>query len=125
MTKNNLLKDFFEGNLKLWKSFWLVGFGHSLFLFFLIPIFERVIFRNKEIYSFVQINQDTVRLPDFTKFSFLSKLIVILSIFYITIGIWRSCEKYNGSLFWIIITFLYLSFNNILPAIYLTLNLLN
>ena len=123
MTINNLLKDFFEGKIKLWKAFWLVGLVHSFALFFIIPIFEKNILNNSEIYVFVQINQETFELPDFTKLSFISKLLVILSTLYVTIGIWRSCEKYNGSLFWIIIVFIYLSFNNIIPTIYLVLYL--
>ena len=25
MTNTNIIKDFFEGKIKLWKSYWLVG----------------------------------------------------------------------------------------------------
>ena len=118
-----LILNFYKGKIKLWKSFWLIGLGHSIFLLFFIPKFEIAIFNNSNIYSLVYINQDTIQLPDFTKLSFLSKLIVILSTIYITVGIWRSCESYNGNLFWIVVTFFYLSFNNILPIFYLILTL--
>ena len=123
MINSNLITDFFYGKVKLWKSFWLVGFGHSLSLFFFIPIFEKIILKNTEIYSFIEINQEFFQFPDFSKLSLLSKLIVILSTLYVTVGIWRSSEKYKGSFFWIVVTFFYLSFNNILPSIYLTLSL--
>ena len=123
MNKTNLLKNFFEGKIKLWISFWIIGFGHSIVLFFFIPMIEKFIFNNSEVYGLIQINQETFQLPDFTRISFLSKLIVILSTTYVTIGIWRSSENYNGSLFWIVITFIYLALNNIIPIIVLTLNL--
>ena len=123
MTNTNIIKDFFEGKIKLWKSFWIVGFGHQIILFYLIPVFEKIIFNNSEIYGYIQFSQDTFQIPDFTRISFLTKLIVILSTIYVTIGIWRSGENYNGSFFWIIVTFIYLSFFNIIPIIVLTFNL--
>ena len=123
MTNTNIIKDFFEGKIKLWKSFWIIGFGHQILLFYLIPVFEKVIFNNLEIYGYIQFSQETFQIPDFTRISFLTKLIVILSTIYVTIGIWRSSENYNGNLFWIVLTFIYLSFNNIIPTIILTLNL--
>ena len=123
MINSILIKNFFDGKIKLWKSFWLVGVGHSLFLFFLLPIIEKIIFSNDNIYSYVEIEQSTLQLPNFVKLSFFSRLILIISTIFITVGIWRASENYNGSLFWIILTFIYLTFNNILPTIYLILNL--
>ena len=81
------------------------------------------IFNNSEIYGYIQFSQDTFQIPDFTRISFLTKLIVILSTIYVTIGIWRSSENYIGSFFWIIVTFIYLSFFNIIPIIFLTFKL--
>ena len=123
MNNSNLIKDFFEGRIKLWKSFWLVGVGHSLILFFLLPILERVLFNNNNIYSYIEIEQNILQLPNFVQLSLFSRLIIILSTIFITVGIWRSSENYSGSLFWITLTFIYLCFNNILPTIYLTLNI--
>ena len=99
MTNTNIIKDFFEGKIKLWKSFWIVGFGHQIILLYLIPFFEKIIFNNSEIYGYIQFSQDTFQIPDFTRISFLTKLIVILSTVYVTIGIWRSSENYIGSFF--------------------------
>ena len=123
MTNTNIIKDFFEGKVKLWKSFWIVGFGHQILLFYLIPFFEKVIFNNLEIYGYIQLSQEAIQIPDFTRISFLTKIIVILSTVYVTIGIWRAGENYSGSFFWIIVTFVYLSFFNIIPIIILTFNL--
>ena len=123
MMSSLVIKDFFDGKVKLWKSFWVVGVGHSLSLFFLLPILERILFNNQNIYSYVEIEQNTLQLPNFIQLSLFSKLIIILSTIFITVGIWRSSENYKGSLFWITLTFIYLCFNNILPTIYLTLNL--
>ena len=118
-----IINDFWNGKIKLWKSFWLVGIGHSLSLFFLLPILERILFNNQNIYTYVEIEENILQLPNFIELSIFSRLIIILSTIFITIGIWKSGENYKGSLFWITLTFIYLSFNNILPTIYLTLNL--
>ena len=118
-----IINDFWNGKIKLWKSFWLVGIGHSVSLFFLLPILERILFNNQNIYTYVEIEENILQLPNFIELSIFSRLIIILSTIFITIGIWKSGENYKGSLFWITLTFIYLSFNNILPTIYLTLNL--
>ena len=103
MVKNIVIRDFFEGKVKLWKSYWLVGeLLNALFIF--------VIF-NIEIYLFKN-NQFTNALPflDFSNFSFLSKLLLIIWTLFITIAIWRSAENYKGSIVWILATFLFLSY---------------
>ena len=103
MVKNILIRDFFEGKVKLWKSYWLVGeLLNALFIF--------VIF-NIEIYLFKN-NQFTNALPflDFSNFSFLSKISIIIWTIFITVGIWRSAENYKGNIFWLILTLLILSY---------------
>ncbi|MDC1060494.1 hypothetical protein OAQ43_03295, partial [Alphaproteobacteria bacterium] len=47
---------------------------------------------------------------DFSNFTFLSKVILIFWTTFITIGIWRSAENYNGNIIWVILTFLFLSY---------------
>ena len=39
-----------------------------------------------------------------------SKIVLIIWTLFITIGIWRSAENYNGNVIWIIATFLFLSY---------------
>ncbi len=123
MISNILIKNFFEGKIQLWKSFWLVGISHSIALFLFIPMFDKILFSNSEIYTYIEIEQNSIQLPNFIKLSLFSKLITILSTCFVTIGIWRATENYEGALFWIILSFLYLVFNNILPTIYLTLSI--
>ena len=100
---NNIFKKFFKGKITLWKSYWLVG--ELLNAIFIILIF------NIEIYLFGN-NQFTSNLPflDFNNFSLLSKFSLIIWTTFITIGIWRSAENYNGSIIWVIATFIFLSY---------------
>ena len=99
----NLINRFWKGEITLWRSYWLIG--ELLNALFILIIF------NLEIYIFGN-NQFTSSLPflDFSNFSFISKLILILWTVFISIGIWRSAENYNGSIIWIIATFIFISY---------------
>ena len=97
-----LISKFWKGEVTLWKSYWLVG---ELFnALFILAIF------NFEIY-FLD-NQFSTSLPfiNFNNFNFISKLVLITWTIFITVGIWRSAEKYKGSIIWIICTLLFLSY---------------
>ena len=98
-----IIINFWNGKITLWRSYWLVG--ELLNAIFILLIF------NLEIYIFGN-NQFTSSLPflDFSNFSLLSKLILVLWTVFLTIGIWRSAENYNGSIIWIIATFIFLSY---------------
>ena len=98
-----LIIRFWRGNITLWRSYWLVG--ELLNALFILVVF------NFEIYIFGN-NQFLSLLPflNFSSFSFLSKLTLIIWTIFITIGIWRSAENYTGSIIWIIGTFLFLSY---------------
>ena len=98
-----IISRFWRGKITLWKSYWLVG--ELLNALFILIIF------NIEIYMFGN-NKFTNSLPflDFSNFSLLSKLILIIWTFFITIGIWRSAEDYKGNIFWILATFIFLSY---------------
>ena len=99
----NLIKRFWRGEIALWRSYWLVGE-------LLNSLFVLIIF-NFEIYIFGN-NQFSNSLPflDFSNFSFFSKLAVITWTIFITVGIWRSAENYKGSIIWILLTFMFLSY---------------
>ena len=99
----NFIKRFWFGEISLWRSYWLVG--ELLNALFILAIF------NFEIYLFGN-NQFSNSLPflDFSNFSFLSKITLIIWTVFITVGIWRSAENYKGSIFWVIATFLFLSY---------------
>ena len=100
---NLLIKNFWNGNLTLWKSYWLIG--ELLNGLLILAVF------NLEIYIFGN-DQFSNSLPflDFSNFSLLSKFIIFFWTFFITIGIWRSAENYKGSILWILATFVFLSY---------------
>ena len=95
--------SFWQGNIDLWRSYWLIG--ELLNALFILLIF------NVEIYIFDN-NKFTSSLPflDSSNFSVISKLLIILWTSFITVGIWRSAENYRGSIIWIVVTFLFLSY---------------
>ena len=103
MTKVNVVKDFFEGKVKLWKSYWLVG--EILNGIVLIIIF------NLEVYFFNS-NSTVSQIPflDFSNFTLLSKVIIFLWTIFISVGIWRSAENYKGNIIWIILTFIVIAY---------------
>tara|TARA_Y100000817_G_C16382208_1_gene335234 strand:+ start:179 stop:517 length:339 start_codon:yes stop_codon:yes gene_type:complete len=98
-----IISRFWSGKITLWRSYWLIG--ELLNAIFILIIF------NLEIYLFGN-NQFIGSLPflDFSNFSLLSKLVFVLWTFFLTIGIWRSAENYNGSIIWVIATFIFLSY---------------
>lgn len=99
----NLINKFWLGEIKLWRSYWLVG--ELLNALLILALF------NFEIYFFSN-NQFASSLPflDFSNFSFLSKLILIVWTIFITVGIWRAAENYSGNMIWIIVTLIFLSY---------------
>ena len=98
-----IISKFWRGEITLWRSYWLIG--ELLNALFILIIF------NLEIYIFGN-DQFTNFLPflDFSNFSFISKLILIAWTSFISIGIWRSAENYNGSIIWIIATFIFIAY---------------
>ena len=98
-----IINNFWNGKITLWRSYWLVGELLNALFILAVNYIEIYIFRN---------NQFSNSLPflDFSNFSFLSKISLIIWTIFITVGIWRSAEKYRGSIVWIIATFLFLSY---------------
>ena len=103
MTNVNVVKDFIEGKVKLWKSYWLVG--ELLNGVVLLIIF------NLEIYFFNS-NSTVSQIPflDFSNFTLLSKIIIFLWTIFVSVGIWRSAENYKGNIIWIILTFIVIAY---------------
>tara|TARA_A100000164_G_scaffold330342_1_gene318736 strand:- start:135 stop:479 length:345 start_codon:yes stop_codon:yes gene_type:complete len=103
MINSILIKHFFEGRVKLWKSYWLVG--ELLNGLVLLIIF------NLEIYFFNN-NSSVSQIPflNFTNLTFISKIIIFIWTIFISIGIWRSAERYRGSIIWIILTFIIVAY---------------
>ena len=115
-----LIKRFWLGEITLWRSYWLVGELLNALFILAIFNFEIYLFGNNQVAS-------SLLFLDFSNFSLLSKLILIIWTVFITVGIWRSAENYNGnflfnlinvvfgsnikgSFFWITITLIFLSY---------------
>jgi len=98
-----IINNFWNGKITLWRSYWLVG--ELLNALFILAIF------NFEIYLYGN-NQFSNSLPflNFSNFSYLSKILLIIWTIFITVGIWRAAENYRGSIIWIIVTFIFLSY---------------
>jgi len=103
MINTSKIKDFFEGKVKLWKSYWLVG--ELLNGIVLLIIF------NLEIYFF-NTNSSVSQIPflNFTNLNLISKFVIFVWTIFISIGIWRSAENYKGNVFWIVLTFVIVSY---------------
>ena len=95
----NVINNFWEGRIKLWKSYWLVG--ELLNGLLLLVIF------NLEIHIFNSGNSiSQIPFLDFGNLTLFSKIVIILWTIFISIGIWRSAENYKGNIIWIILTFI-------------------
>ena len=97
MIIENFIRKFWQGKLKLWHSFWLVGFIGGIIVGKIIVFIEEKIFSSYSQSPF--------------EFSLRGKLLVIVWIIFSTVGIWRSAEKYQGLVFWKISTKIYISIN--------------
>ena len=103
MNFKNLIERFWQGKVTLWKSYWIVGeLINGLFYIILYNI-EIFFFQNSNLAISIPF-VDIVSLSPFTK------ILVIVWTVFITIGIWKSAEKYKGNFIWIILTLLILSF---------------
>ena len=103
MINSNLIKDFLDGKIKLWKSYWLVGeLLNGLFLLILF---------NLEIYFF-NTNSSVSQIPflNFSNLTIVSKIIIFVWTIFISIGIWKSAENYKGSIIWVILTFVIIAY---------------
>ena len=98
-----LLYKFWPGEITLWKSYWLFGeILNAIFLFLLLNL-EIYMFKNTGLFN-------NVLFFDFRNLTILSKVIIIIWTLFITVGVWRSAEKYKGNIIWVILTLLFLSY---------------
>jgi len=100
---NNLIHNFWNGEITLWKSYWIVGELLNALLILLIFKIEISIFNNK-------FTNNLLPFLSFNNFHFFSKAIIILWAIFITVGIWRSAEKYKGNFIWVALTLIFLSY---------------
>ena len=98
-----LIIRFWHGQISLVKSYWIVGELFNALLILLIFNLEIYLFGNDQF-------SNSLPFLDLGNFSLISRLILIIWTVFITVGIWKSAENYEGSIFWIIATFLFLSY---------------
>ena len=101
MIKINLIQEFFEGKIKLWKSFWIAG---ELIYGFLLLVLLQL---DKYLFSELSERSNYLSIFNLNYLSFISKLFLILITIFISIGVWRAAENYRGSIFIILFVFIY------------------
>ena len=101
MIKYSLIQDFLEGKVKLWRSFWIAG---ELIYGFLLLVLLQL---DKYLFSDLSDKSNNLSIFNLNNLSFLSKLFLILITLFITIGVWRAAENYRGSIFIVLLVFVY------------------
>ena len=101
MIKFSLIQDFFEGKVKLWKSFWVVG---EIIYGFLLLVLLQI---DKYLFSDLSERSNYLSIFNLNNLSLLSKLFLIFITLYISIGVWRAAENYKGNIFIILFVFIY------------------
>ena len=107
----NKLMMFFQGRIKLWKSFWLIGeIVYPIFLFIIIFYIEIKLYSNNQVLLALPLNNINMPIIDFYKLHIISKLFYFVLTIFIIVGTWRSAEKYRGNFIWISLSLIYLSY---------------
>ncbi len=99
----NIINNFWNGKIKLWKSYWLVGELLNALVILIVFNLEVRFFNNNSLTNFLPF-------LNFSDFTFISKFIMIVWTLFITVGIWRSAENYKGNIVWIVLTLIFLSY---------------
>ena len=98
-----IVKKFWQGQITLWKSYWIVGELLNALIIFIIFNIELRFFNNN-------LSSNLLPFLNFNNFNLINKLILILWTLFITVGIWRSAENYKGPFPWIVLTLIFLSY---------------
>ena len=103
MNLTNELVKFWHGKITLWKSYWIVGEIINAFIIILIFNIELKFFNNTLIFT-------NIPLLNLSDLHFVNKFIVLIWTIFITVGIWRSAENYQGRFTWTVLTLIVLSY---------------
>ena len=87
----SLLYNFWFGKITLWKSYWIVGELINALIIIIIFNIELRFFNNAHLLLHMP-------LLNFSDLNFINKCIILIWTIFITVGIWRSAEKYNGKI---------------------------
>ena len=112
----NLINDFWNGKIKLWKSYWLIGELLNALVILIVFNLEIRIFNNDTLTNFLPF-------LNFSDFTLVSKFIMIIWTIFITVGIWRSAENYKGPFWLIALTLFYIGFNNFIILYFVIINI--
>ena len=98
-----LIINFWYGRIPLWKSYWLIGELINSLVILLIYNIEIRLLDNIDLYE---------QLPFlyFNDFNLISKITLFFWTIFITVGIWRSAEVYQGKFIWVVLTLILLSY---------------
>lgn len=99
----NIINNFFYGQVALWKAYWFVGELLNALVILIIVNVEIKIFNNGII-------ENVTPFIRYDNFNLFNKILVFFWTIFITIGIWRSAEKYKGPFIWIMLTLIFLSY---------------
>ena len=103
MNITNQLNNFWSGKVALWISYWIVGELLNSFILIIIFNVELKYFNNSNFIS-------NILFLSFNDLHIINKIIIFIWSIFITVGIWRSAENYNGKVIWTILTLIVLSY---------------
>ena len=89
MTNTNIIKDFFEGKIKLWKSFWITG---ELIYGFLLLVLLQL---DKYLFSELSERSNYLSIFNLNNLSVISKLFLISYLFLVKKNILGEITKTN------------------------------
>ena len=103
MNITNELVKFWQGKITLWKSYWIVGELINALIIIIIINIELKLFNNAHL---------LLHIPfiNFSDLHFTSRCIILVWTIFITVGIWKSAERYQGKFIWIFLTLIVLSY---------------
>ncbi len=99
----SILRSFWNGEISLWKSYWLIGELLNALVLLIIFNFEIYLFGNNKFLEFLP-------LLSYSELTIFSKFTILIWSIYITVGIWRSAENYKGNIIWIFLSLIVLSY---------------
>ncbi len=97
------IEDFWLGKISLWKSYWIVGELINGLIIILIFNIELRFFNNTNLFQ-------NIPLVSFNHLHIVNKLIILFWTIFITVGIWRSAENYQGRFIWTVLALIVLSY---------------
>ena len=103
MKIRKILEDFWQGKITLWKSYWIIGELINGLIVIIIFNIELKFFNNTKLF-------ENIPLMNLNDLHIINKLIILVWSIFITVGIWRSAENYQGRFIWITLTLIILSY---------------